>query len=48
MTKAQCDQVARIIENVFQHEQSVAPETICLMFKLIGTLLVSNDMEIEE
>ena len=48
MTKNQCDQIARIITEVFQHEQSIAPETIVLMFKLIGNLLVGNDKEIEE
>lgn len=48
MTKAECDRVVRMIESVFQYEQSVAPETISAMFKLIGNLLASNNLESNE
>lgn len=36
MTRNQAEQVARIIYNVFQHEESVDPRTIALMFQYMG------------
>lgn len=38
MTRAEAEQVARIIYNVFEHEESVDPRTIALMFQYMGRL----------
>ncbi len=42
MTKNQCEQVARIIETVFQAEESVTPFTIAEMFRLLGRMSKEN------
>lgn len=39
MTKNEYDQVARIIENIFQAEEKVSPFTVAEMFRLIGNLI---------
>lgn len=36
MTINEAEQVARIIYNVFQHEEQIDPRTIALMFQHIG------------
>jgi hypothetical protein len=38
MTRNQAEQIARIIYNVFEHEEQVDPRTIALMFQYMGKL----------
>ena len=42
MTRNQATQIARIIEDVFQHEEQIDPRTVALMFDMIGRL--THDM----
>lgn len=38
MTKSAADQIARIIRAVFEHEESIDPRTVALLFEYIGRL----------
>ena len=38
MTRNEADQIARIIYNVFEYEESVDPRTIALMFQYMGRM----------
>lgn len=38
MTREEAEQIARIIYNVFEHEESVDPRTIAIMFQYMGRL----------
>lgn len=38
MTRNQAEQIARIIYNVFEHEESIDPRTIAIMFQYMGRL----------
>lgn len=38
MTRNEAEQIARVIYNVFQHEEVVDPRTIALMFQYMGRL----------
>ncbi len=38
MTRNEAEQIARIIYNVFEHEESVDPRTIATMFQYMGRL----------
>ncbi len=39
MTKNEAEQIARIINNVFEHEEQVDPRTISKMFQYMGRML---------
>ncbi len=38
MTKTEADQVARIIEDIFQYEEQIDPRTVALVFKYLGRM----------
>lgn len=38
MTRNEAEQIARIINNVFQYEESVDPRTVAIMFQYMGRL----------
>lgn len=44
MTRNQAEQIARIIYNVFEHEEQVDPRTIALMFQYMGRIGCSEDL----
>lgn len=44
MTRNQAEQIARIINNVFQHEEQIDPRTIALMFQYMGRVGCSEDL----
>jgi|HubBroStandDraft_2_1064218.scaffolds.fasta_scaffold01505_3 hypothetical protein len=44
MTKNQAEQIARIIYNIFQHEEQIDPRTIALMFEYMGRVGISEDL----
>ncbi len=45
MTRALAEQIARIIYNVFEHEEQVDPRTIAKMFQYMGRLGSTLDIE---
>lgn len=45
MTRNQSEQIARIIYNVFEHEEQIDPRTIALMFQYMGRLGCSVDLD---
>lgn len=38
MTKDQAEQIARIIKDIFQHEEQIDPRTVALVFEYISRL----------
>ena len=38
MTKAEADQIARIIEDIFQYEEQVGPRTVAKVFQYISKM----------
>lgn len=44
MTRNQAEQIARIICNVFQHEEQIDPRTVALMFQYMGRVGCSEDL----
>lgn len=44
MTRHQADQIARIIYNVFEHEDVIDPRTVALMFQYMGRVGCSVDL----
>ena len=44
MTRNQSEQIARIIYNVFEHEEQIDPRTIALMFQHMGRVGCSEDL----
>jgi len=48
MTRNQAEQIARIINNVFEHEEQVDPRTIALMFQYMGRIGCLYDLNEKE
>ena len=44
MTREQAERIARIIDNVFQHEEQINPRTIALMFQYMGRVGCNEDI----
>lgn len=44
MTRNQAEQIARIIYNVFEHEEQIDPRTIATMFQYMGRLGCIEDL----
>lgn len=48
MTRELGEQIARIIYNVFEHEEQIDPRTIAKMFQYIEKLPVEYDGEVND
>lgn len=48
VTRNQAEQVARIIYNVFEHEEQVDPRTIAIMFQYMGRVGCLYDLNEEK
>lgn len=44
MERNQAEQIARIIYNVFEHEEQIDPRTIALMFQYMGRIGCSENL----
>lgn len=48
MTTDQAKQIARIIFNVFEHEEQIDPRTIARMFQYMGRMGCNEDLNDKE
>lgn len=44
MTRNQAEQIARIIYNVFEHEEQIDPRTIATMFQYMGRVGCNEEL----